>query len=61
MIQHFRKKAMNKASEDRRKGAKQGQAIVEWMRRTNGTNEQGKDKVPTDKGVEGVPGEDART
>ena len=61
MIQHFRKKAMNKASNDKRMGAKQGKAIVEWMRSQNGTNEQGKDKVSPNESVAGVPGEDART
>lgn len=32
-MQHWQQKARNKASEEKRKGRKQGEAVVEWMRK----------------------------
>lgn len=51
---HWQRRAQNKASEDRRKGHKQGIAIVDYMRRTQDERER-EISVQKDQEMAGLP------
>lgn len=52
----YQRRAQQKASEDRRKGAKQGKAIVDYMRRQEADKQREK-RISEDESVAGVQGE----
>ena len=54
-MQFWQRRAQQKASEDRRKGAKQGRAIVEYLqKRREEADKQREERLSEDEGVEGL-------
>lgn len=61
MMSHWQQKARNKASEEKRKGKKQGVAIADYLRKlreSNGTDRKAENEPTGAKVVEGTAGKE---